>query len=145
MPMAKCVRCKKLFNKEESPVCRECLPDEEADMQKVLDSLQEHPNQSVEEVSASTGVAVECVLRMVKEERVQNVATTETNVRCGKCGAPAISASKRLCEKCLAKLTTEIAVQQADIKLDAKKDVRIGTTQQTTGTARQTLDEKRKI
>ncbi|MBI4556032.1 MAG: hypothetical protein HY706_00485 [Candidatus Hydrogenedentes bacterium] len=122
------------------PVCAECEPEEEADFDKVRAALEKTPNQSAEELAESTGVSRECILRLLEQGRVRNVAPTET-VRCGRCGAPAISLTKRLCETCLQKLNIELAQEQAKIKLPPKRSVTIlgGAS------VRDILDEKRNV
>ncbi len=120
MALSECARCKKLFQKVQVPVCPRCVAEEETDYEKVRDSLAETPNQTAEQLADCTGVDLSCVMRLLADGRLQNVTSTE-NVRCGRCGAPAISISKRLCEACLQKLNAEIAQQQSKIKLPPKK------------------------
>jgi hypothetical protein len=139
MPLANCVRCQKLFNKIRIPVCPSCEPDEEADFEKVRQSLQALPNQSAEEVSESTGVSADCVLRLLDEGRIANVNLSE-NITCGRCGAPAISLSKRLCQKCLNEISVELAVAQSQIKLPPKRRVEMEMPR----SVKDVVDEKRK-
>ena len=142
MPLTKCARCKKLFNKIELPVCRDCQADEEADQEKVRKLLEEHPNVSAEEASEMSGVDVECILRMLDSGRLTNT-TMFQGVTCGRCGAPAISFAKRLCNACLDKLNAEIAKEQMSVKLPEKREARIGS-HGSTGGIRQTLEQKRR-
>ncbi len=126
MPLASCERCGKLFSKVNLPICPKCEPEEENDYEKVRDALQKSPNLTAEELSDSTGVELSCVLRLIDQGRIQSVSSPE-QVRCGRCGAPAISLSKKLCEACLNKLNQELAKEQAKIQLPKKKDVEVGT------------------
>ena len=126
MPLASCERCGKLFSKTNLPICPKCEADEENDYEKVRDALQKSPNLTAEEVSESTGVEISCVLRLIEQGRIQNVPSSG-KVLCGRCGAPAISLSKKLCEACLNKLNQELAKEQAKIQLPKKKEVEVGT------------------
>jgi predicted amidophosphoribosyltransferase len=138
MPISNCVRCKKLFNRVQYPVCPACEPDEEADFAKVRQALIERPNQSAEEVAEETGVDLDCVLRLVDAGRIANVRLGE-GVTCGRCGAPAISFSKRLCEACLKKLNMELAAEQSKIVLPPKRPF----DPEHRKTVREAVDEKR--
>jgi excisionase family DNA binding protein len=125
MALAKCPRCNKLFDKTVSPVCAACEQDEEADYDKIRAYVEESPGMTVSQVAEATGVAPDCILRMIDQGRIRQIALGE-EYTCGRCGAPAISATKRLCERCLAELNAEFAEAQAKIKLPPKQETRIG-------------------
>lgn len=126
MALASCQRCKKLFEKFRSPICPSCEDLEEEDYEKVRQALADHPNSSAEQLSEISGVAIDCVLRLLAQGRIQTTAAN-LGVKCGRCGAPAISVSKKLCESCLQKLNAQLAQQQGKIKLPKKKAVEMGT------------------
>jgi len=107
-------------------VCTKCQDAEERDYDKVRHTLSEQPNLNAEQVAEATGVDIECVLRMVEEGLVANVALLDGRVKCGMCGAPAISASKKLCQACLEKLNARVIQVQSQMRLDDKKEVQIG-------------------
>ncbi len=113
--LAKCARCDKLFNKIVSEVCNNCQPDEDSDFSRIQDVLSRESTLNAEEVAESAGVKLECVLRMMREGRIDNV-TQEINVTCGRCGARAISVSKRLCQRCLVNLDRECAQAIYDLR-----------------------------
>lgn len=125
MPLASCVRCNKMFNKIHAPVCPACMPDEDADQEKIRAVLAEHNDLKPEAVAESAGVDLAVVNRMVHDGLVAQISGLEKAV-CGKCGAPAISMAKKLCEACLDKLNTEVGMAQAKIKLAQKKAPEIG-------------------
>lgn len=106
--LAKCARCNKLFTKIVSEVCNACQPEEDADFNRIHDIISRNHGLSAHEVAEEAGVPVECVFRMLREGRIENVESNE-DIKCGRCGAPAISASKRLCERCLVTLDREWA------------------------------------
>jgi DNA-directed RNA polymerase subunit M/transcription elongation factor TFIIS len=127
MPLATCPRCKTLFQKEGSQsVCPKCVESEDADYEKVRAALEDKPSQSAEQVAEETGVDLNCVLRLLDSGRIETTAAN-VGVKCGQCGAPAISISKRLCEGCLQKLNAKLAIEQAKIKLPKKRGVDVGT------------------
>jgi hypothetical protein len=109
-----------MFNKVTSPVCLDCQPDEDRDFDAVRTALEARPNAKPEELAEAAGVPLEVVTRMLRQGVLTTAAMAGANVTCGNCGAPAISASKRLCQKCLDKLNLEMARAQASIKLGAK-------------------------
>jgi hypothetical protein len=139
MALANCPRCNRLFNKVKLLVCPGCEAEEEADFEKVRRSLQDEPSQSAEQLSEKTGVSHDCVLRLLAEGRIANV-NLEDAVRCGRCGAPAISMTKRLCQKCLNELSVELAAEQSKIQLPPKKKLAVDTPR----TVKDVVDEKRK-
>ena len=94
MPLAACVRCKKLFTKEQSPICPECQPDEDADIEKVRGIIADSPDMNAEQVADKAEVEVGVVLHMIEGGIIEQVGALESaGIVCGRCGAPAISAS----------------------------------------------------
>ena len=120
MPLAKCPRCDKLFDKSGNAVCASCAPAEEADYEKVRECLHDHPEMSAEAISELTGVEMKCVLRMVDQGIVASSASVAMT-KCGRCGAPAISASKKLCTKCLDELNREMSQQRKSLQSSPRK------------------------
>lgn len=125
MGLVKCPRCNKLFNKIRSSICPMCEPDEERDYDVIREALEKAPNLSAEQLAESTDVPIDCIMRLLDAGRISTAP--DEKVRCGRCGAPAISMSKKLCEACLQKLNSEIAAAQSRIVLPKKKQVQAGT------------------
>jgi NMD protein affecting ribosome stability and mRNA decay len=139
MPLAACPRCKRIFDKVCSSVCPKCQDDENADFDKIRGVLDRNPNLNAEQVAADAEVTVQCVMRMLEEGLIANVSLTEA-VKCGQCGAPAISMSKKLCQACLEKLNAQVVAAQSKIKLGKKKQVQVGEYLH----ARKAFEEKRR-
>ncbi len=139
MPLSKCVRCEKLYNKIKSPVCPACMPDEDKDFDIIRQSLSNNPDMNAEQVAELSGVKIECVLRMIQEGLI-SFLKSGTEVKCGRCGAPAISMTKRLCEPCLDKLEKEVAKTRSQIQLGERKQTQVGEY----SNIRQTFAEKRR-
>ena len=139
MPLAACPRCKRIFEKTRTSVCPKCIDEENADFDKVRAVLDRNPNLNAEQVAVEADVTVPCVMRMLDEGLIANVGLTE-RIKCGRCGAPAISLSKKLCQACLDKLDAQVALAQSKIKLGDKKQIQVGEYMH----ARKMLDEKRR-
>ncbi len=140
MPLASCPRCKSMFSKGRVAVCAKCEPEEAADFEKIREVLEKIPHLNAEEAAEEAGISRDCVLRMLDQGLVQNVTVNE-RVKCGRCGAPAISISKRLCQACLEKLNVELAMEQSKIKLPPKKTAQLGEVMMN---VRKTIEGKRK-
>ena len=92
MGLAKCERCDKLFSKVVSPICSACTPMEEDEFDKIRNVIYDEPSLNVKEIAQLAEVEVSVVLRMLDEGLITNVDLGDA-VKCGKCGAPAISVS----------------------------------------------------
>lgn len=126
MALASCPRCKKMFDKMGTKVCPKCQPAESEDYDKIRAVLDKFPNLNAEETAVEADVSVPCVMRMLEQGLISSVSLNTEPVICGKCGAPAISVSKKLCQACLEKLNAQVAQAQSKIKLSEKKDVQVG-------------------
>lgn len=140
MPLAKCVRCNNLFDKLTNPVCPACVPEEESDFDKVRAVLDDHPDLGAEALAEMADVSVPLVMRMLDQGLVTNTSLSGTSTKCGRCGAPAISASKKLCHSCLEKLNQNVMKQKHKIALSQSKEVEVGGA----SSVRKMLEEKRR-
>ena len=108
MALVKCARCQSVFNKIRSPVCVACQEAEEQDFNRVREAVSARPVDTMEQIMESTGVSRACIQRMLDAGIVADVSLSGS-FKCGRCGAPAISAAKKLCQTCLGKLDKELA------------------------------------
>lgn len=122
------------------PVCPACQEDEQTDFDLVRDTLNDHPEMNSEQISEISGVAVDCILRMVDTGSLSSI-NFEHSIKCGRCGAPAIGASKKLCQSCLDKLDKEVSKSRNSIELRKKKDAQVG---EYSANMRAMLDAKRR-
>lgn len=120
MALSTCARCGKLYAKIRSAVCPACEKDEDADFVKIRNVLAHHPGLNVEQVAEAADVSEDCVLRMLDEGRIENTMVGDP-IKCGRCGAPALSVTKKLCEACLTKLDLECSEAIRDIRESMKK------------------------
>ena len=139
MPLAKCARCKNMFNKTDRPICADCDPLETSDYDKVRAILEAHPDLNAEEAAEKAEVDIAVITRMLKDGLLADNSTNK-NPTCGQCGAPALSASKRLCQPCLDKMNAGVARAQASLKLEERKHVEVGEYMN----ARAAFDNKRR-
>ena len=114
MALSKCVRCEKLFDRAQSPVCQACAPDEERDRELVRDALTRYGALNADEICQITDVDRRCVERMLDEGVIAD-QTTSAEFKCGRCGRPAISAAKRICQACLSKMNRTIQETKQDL------------------------------
>ncbi len=128
MPLAKCPRSGKLFNKDTGPVHPDFMEEELADYEKVLNYLAEHPNANPDIVANATGVTMECIKRMVEQGRIEAMDFESIEKR-------AIERAEE--EERTAKLRAKLQSEMANIKLPEKKEVEFG------GTVRSALEQKR--
>lgn len=135
MKIAHCARCRGLFVRIRFEVCDRCLDDEEADYTRINDVLVSNKGLTVEQVAEKAEVTTACVLRMLERGLIVNEKIAE-NIKCGRCGAPAISASQQLCTACLQDLDKKFI---SEIN-QAKKNV----AQQHNESVHEVLNEKRK-
>jgi len=114
--VGKCPRCGRLFARLQTPVCVLCVLDEEADYEKIRSVLQDQEGLSAAEVAEVAGVSRDCIRRMLDQGMVDQILPGE-DVKCGRCGAPAISPTKRLCERCLHELERECAESMREMRM----------------------------
>lgn len=115
MPLATCPRCKRMFNKVQTPICTACEPEEEQDYERIRDVVAENPGASMEAVAKMAEVELDVVKRMMDQGMVASTALSD-KVKCGRCGAPAISAARKLCQACLDKMNLDMAKAQAEMR-----------------------------
>ncbi len=123
MPLTKCPRCEKLFNKPENsqyPVCNLCIDEEQKDYEKIRKVLEEHGNINAIEISEKTGISLDVILRMCDQGWFETQDNSES-IYCGRCGAPAISRTKRLCESCLIQLQRECLKAIGELRQSLKE------------------------
>lgn len=119
MPLAKCKRCEKMFNKVDSPVCNGCQDAEKEDSDKVRDCITEHPGISLGKIVEMTGVNLKVVKRMLDDGIVKEAKAVPNAVRCVQCGAPAVNFERKLCKGCVERLNNQMASMQRDIKFQS--------------------------
>lgn len=123
MTLTKCPRCEKLFNKPENSqysVCGACYDDEQKDYEKVRKILEECGNISAMEISEKAGIPLDVILRMCDQGWFETEEQSES-IYCGRCGSPAISRSKRLCEACLIQLQRECLKAISELRQSLKE------------------------
>jgi hypothetical protein len=95
-----CPRCRGLFVKGESPVCRGCEEAEIADYCLIREALAQDGDAAINEVAETAGVDVAVVLRMLEKGLISNDGDGH-KIPCERCGQPSVSRIKQLCPRCL--------------------------------------------
>ena len=108
MALANCEGCNKVFNKVTTSLCPACIEQEERDLKTVNEALRAEPNQTVAQLSERTGVDKKTILRLLKDQRIASEAKL-VDMKCGKCGAPAVSLTVKLCKRCAAEISKTAA------------------------------------
>lgn len=103
LKLSRCARCSAVYVRIRVAVCHHCIDDEEEDFRNIRDILHEYDNLNVARVAELAEVTEACVLRMLEEGLIVN-QEVNNDVKCGKCGKPALSTSQRLCAHCLTEL-----------------------------------------
>lgn len=114
--LAQCPRCTRLFVKIRSTVCETCYSREEQDFEKIRELLDYEGTMNAEQLAEAAEVKVAVVLRMLKAGSI-SCQDLQMNVTCGRCGRPAISRAKRLCQICLNKLDAEFLRTLRDARI----------------------------
>jgi len=117
MGLEKCARCGKLYGRIHSLICPKCQPAEDIDFSKIHNVIRRNEGLKATEIAEAAGVELDCVMRMLGEGRLRFEVTNEKPT-CGRCGEPAISMAKRLCERCLAELDRECAAAMRELQKD---------------------------
>lgn len=113
--LTKCVRCSRVFMRIASRVCPACQEDEDRDFDRIREVLDRRPGITPDELVKEAGVSLDCVMRLLEEGRLQ-AENFGPPPKCGRCSAPAISHSLRLCPKCHAKLNQDCNEAIRDIR-----------------------------
>jgi primosomal protein N' len=130
MPLSKCPRSGKLFDNALGPVHPDVLEEEEADYQRILDYISEHPNCGTDEAAKATGVEVACLQRLVKQGRVAALSQEDL----------------RLQEEENLKRAEEVAKRNARLAQDLQRaatTLKDAVPQAKIGSVHNTLEEKR--
>lgn len=140
MPLAKCVRCNNLFDKRDVPICPACVPEEEEDHEKIRAVVEAQPDLTADAVAGLADVGLQVVMRMLDQGLVTNVSSSSLESKCGRCGAAAISASKKLCHACLEELNQNVLKEKRVLNTQKKKSVEVGGA----STVRDMIEQKRR-
>jgi hypothetical protein len=99
MPLANCPLCNRLFNRTLNEPCPSCREGDEASFTALFAYLGQHPDASLEKVSAATGVEPEVIRRMVRSGRLVGFDALALSVlSCQRCQQPIPSG--RYCVSC---------------------------------------------
>ncbi|MRG84789.1 TIGR03826 family flagellar region protein [Salinibacillus xinjiangensis] len=115
--LANCPNCGELFVKGIHSVCMNCYKEEERAFEKVFSYVRKKENRqaTIAEVSDSTGVDENLIIKFVKERRIRTTNLPNLAYGCERCGEP-IQGGK-ICDNCRQQLESDlkkINKQEAD-------------------------------
>lgn len=120
MDVRNCKRCGRMFQYKGSPVCNNCLMQEEADFHKVRDYIGDHPNSSSVDISMATEVELKTIIRFLREGRLEyeKIDTSDSGLTCERCGIEI--GSGRYCEACAAEIQAGFAGASQQLGADSR-------------------------
>jgi hypothetical protein len=112
-----------MFVRLNSPICKDCVKDDEAAFQKLREHLNENPGQGIAVVSKETGVSMKKILKYIQEGRIEMTSgiAADNPLNCTRCGANITVGT--LCEEC--RLHYNQAVM--GLKEDSQRSRQVGT------------------
>ena len=105
MTMENCRKCKKLFPRLLSPICEDCIKEEEELFQSVRKHLQENPNSTIAKTAEVTGVSAKKIMGYLRDGRIE-LSETNSDLHCRVCGTPIKSGT--YCEPCHIKVQGDL-------------------------------------
>lgn len=106
--LANCINCGRLFVKDASPYCPECLKEQDRQFDIVYEYIrrQENRTATVTQVNEATGVETDLIYRWVREGRLVSAMFPNLGYPCRSCGT--IIKEGILCDSCRKKLEKDI-------------------------------------
>jgi len=105
MELAKCAKCKTVFQRIREPICEKCIKEEEQIFENVKEFLRENPKSTVTAISEATGASARKILGYLRDGRIEVVEGAGLN--CGHCGEPIPTG--QLCKDCFEKADAKIS------------------------------------
>lgn len=100
MSLENCRKCKKLFDRVNSPICPSCWKEEEETFEKIRHYIKENPHSKLQEVSEETGVSEKKIMGYIREGKIEwTKGLSESSLNCKKCGKPIKVGT--LCNSCM--------------------------------------------
>lgn len=106
MDVRNCPSCGKIFNRLRRDICPACVQKEDQEYELVRDFIYDHPSVDVQGLHEGTGVAVDTIMKFLREDRLVNISKSLV-LECESCGTGI--ASGRFCDSCKAGLTKDFS------------------------------------
>lgn len=107
MTVKNCVRCNRMFQSDgPGKLCARCLDTDEEDFKVVREYVYDNPNCSIPEVSESTGVAEEKILKFLRQGKLVLKDSTSMVLDCERCGKSITSG--KYCESCTREMSRDL-------------------------------------
>ncbi len=120
MDVLNCKSCGKLFVRQSSDLCIDCIRKDHTDFEKVREFLRERRKirTSPIDVEQAVGVKRETVLRYIRDGRLLMSEITQMEITCESCGKP--SRDGTICADCREKLRRDLAQAMLDSSAPSK-------------------------
>ncbi|KPV42981.1 hypothetical protein [Alicyclobacillus ferrooxydans] len=105
MPIARCKRCQRIFNKTRRDICPTCIAAEDDAFQIVRGYLKEHPDSDMDELTVGTAVQSEVVIGLIQDGRLIPRDNPNLTYPCARCGKP--TQAGHYCAKCTKEIMQE--------------------------------------
>lgn len=125
MDMRNCRRCGKLFAYVNTPICPNCVKQDEDDFKRVKEYIYDHPKCSMAEVAQETQVSIKKITKFLRDGRLEIVEGMNFILECESCGAPIKTG--RFCPKCTSDLgnsisgSVSVSKQEIEINKEGRK------------------------
>lgn len=108
MDISNCPRCGKLFTRMSSPICEDCVKEEEELFQKVKQYIEENKDKNMMEVSEATGASMKKLMKYLREGRLElsTGMSSDKALKCAQCGKPITSGL--YCDSCVIDINQSI-------------------------------------
>lgn len=114
MDVINCKSCGKLFMRQSSEMCIDCIRKDHTDFEKVREFLRERRKirTSPKDVEIGTGVSQDTVFRYIKEGRLLISEISQMEIMCESCGKT--SREGTICAACRDRLRRDLAQAMLD-------------------------------
>ncbi|MBP1157809.1 MULTISPECIES: flagellar protein [unclassified Paenibacillus] len=100
-----CVRCGKVYLKNNFGMCTNCIKDIEAEYEKCLKFLRENRTCTIQELSDETGVDMKQIVKFIREGRISIRNNPNMGYECDMCGT--IIRTNNICDNCRSRLAKD--------------------------------------
>lgn len=107
MDVRNCPRCKKLFPFINSSICPDCQLSEEEEFKRLREFIDNHPTNSLQEISKETKIPTKEITRYIREGRLKINNSSGIEIHCAKCGKKIFTG--KFCESCVVSLKADIS------------------------------------
>lgn len=117
--VANCLKCKKIFNKINVPICPDCIKKEEELFDEVRLLIKDNPLIDIDKVIEDTGVTKRKLIKWIKEDKLVLELHGADALSCSKCGKPLTHG--KICKKCANRMQETVNIISNSMKKEKPK------------------------